>query len=734
MIKFKEHNILLLILLSACLFRIGSYNIVPLFSDTAAYARISADIAQGDYWLTGPNASDKPPVFFYVQAFFFALFGVHETVALLPSFIAGLLIVMLVYMLSKHLHGELAGRWAALMMAVSPTATEMSVLGLVDGLLVTTILWSLWLLSKGCFFWGGIVIGLAFGIKQTTLVFGPLYLYWIIIFATHQKSSKTRSSIKSLINSAFGFGIVFLPILYWSIFLAEQRLKIFTDIIWRLGIVDRVSGHGPREFEGAVEWRIPELADRFSQMIGISWHYLLPIFFIGISISLGRILKTQIKEAKISFLYDWINLGIFGFVIFYLYVYMFHVSKLGGIAYLYPIFPLIIITIAFLLADIHVDEWIFNSKIFKNYFDITWIRFVLSWLIGVIIVFLICNASINNIRHKINLNESVPQQEIDSVANRLRGYINSESMIFANHVRWGLDFYLRGVNYRREGYYLEENLEDMKSLLKTEPYTGFYILFYRSLFHQIEEVRKELAGQFVLKQEFESTGGNFLFFRIIPDFSDHLPLSNKMVDSWSQDWELWTKEKIQKKWNPKTLKIKTQNNNKTGKVEVLIYASPTPFGLILADQVEIIINNPVMNVQQSMHFQWPVFKSYDEISMHYVISDKTLEKEILTNYPQVKNVLIQTSKKDIGINVSGELNGDSLEILSRVSLDPKNYYIDINVLDIQVNEWSLTWLTKLFRNRLIQPLKLNRLHWFDSNLVNVAGKSGVNHFYYKGLK
>ena len=91
-------------------------------------------------------------------------------------------------------------------------------------------------------------------------------------------------------------------------------------------------------------------------------------------------------------------------------------------------------------------------------------------------------------------------------------------------------------------------------------------------------------------------------------------------------------------------------------------------------------------------------------------------------------------KRQIGINVSGELNGNSLEISSRVSLVPQNYYTDIDILDIQVNEWNLTWLTQLFSNRLIQPLKLNRLHWFDSNLVTVAGKSGVNHFYYQGLK
>ena len=156
MLKVREQYIFLLIFFLACLFRIVNFNVLPLFSDTANYARISAEIAEGDYWLTGPNASDKPPVFFYVQALFFALFGVHATVALISSFIAGLLSVLLVYVLCKNLHGQVAGRWAALMMAVSPAATEMSVLGLVDGLLVTTILWSLWLLSKGCFFLGRI--------------------------------------------------------------------------------------------------------------------------------------------------------------------------------------------------------------------------------------------------------------------------------------------------------------------------------------------------------------------------------------------------------------------------------------------------------------------------------------------------------------------------------------------------------------------------------------------------
>ena len=734
MIKIKEQNIFLLILLLAILFRIGSYNIVPLFSDTATYARISAEIAEGDYWLTGPNASDKPPIFFYIQAFFFALFGVHETVALLPSFLAGLLSVILVYVLGKHFRGEVAGLWAAFMMAVSPLTSEMSVLGLVDGMLVTAILWSFWLLSRNHFFWGGVAIGLAFGIKQTTLIFGPLYLYWIIICATHKKSHKIKVFLKSLKNSALGFGVVFFPILYWSIFLAEQRLKIFWDIMWRIGILDKLPGHGPRQFLGTIEWRISELADRFSQMIGVSWHFLVLTFFLGILLSLGRILKTKITTVKTPYLYDWLNLGIVGFVLFYFYVYIFHLHKLGGIAYLYPVFPLIIMTLAFLLADLQAGVWNLNTNIFRKYTDLTRFRFVLSWILGGIIVFWISIASLNTIRQKISMSPGVPYQEIDSVTKRLREYISPKSMIFANHVRWGLDFYLRDLNNRREGYWLEEHLEDMKSLLKTEPYTHFYILFYRSLFDQIEEVRKELASQFVLKHEFESTGGNFRFFRILPSYSNHSPPISELPSSWSQNWEQWTKKQVQKQWHPASLEIETRTNPKTGHSEVRLYASPAPFELMFADSVEILIKNPVMNVERSVAYQWPVFKKYDKISMHYIIRDQTLEKEVRTKYPQVKKVSILTSKHDISIMVSGEMDGNSLDIASRVRLVPQQYYTDVYLFDIQINEWNLYWLTQLFNNRLIQPLKINRQHWFDSDLVRVEGNSGANHFYYQGLQ
>jgi len=730
MIKIKGNYIILLILLLACLFRLGSYNILPLFSDTANYARISAEISKGDYWLTGPNASDKPPVFFYVQAAFFALFGVHDSVALLPSFLAGLIGVVFLFAIGKEVHSDLAGYWAAFMLAISPTAVQMSGLGLVDGLLVTTILWSFWLLLKKHFFWGGVAIGLAFGVKQTTLAFGPLYLYWIIICAIYRAPDPFRSLWYALKKSMFGFSVVFFPIVYWSIFLAEQRLKIFMDIIWRLGFVEKVSGHGLREFQGSIEWRISELAERFSRLIGVSWHFLAAAFLLGIVLSFGRVLYLRMN-GRTPRLYDLLNLGMVGFSLFYLYVYVFHLNKLGGIAYLYPIFPLVMLSFAFLIADLYTVTESRKSNRLSRIVVLPGFK-LLTWLLAGILTIWILNKSINIVKHNIKTTYNAPFQGLESVSKRLEEYVGPKSIIFSNHTLWGLGYYLQEFHNRRESYQLKKHLKYMKSILNSEPYTNSYILFYRGLYHEIEEVRKELSGQFALKPEFESAEGNFRFFRIIPANLNYTDPIAKQGLVWNNEWEQWTKEQIQQRWQPENLEIETRINAQTGNQEVLLNVSPAPFDLLFADSVEILIENPLMNVQKSIHSKWPIFKQFENIEIHFILRDQSLEKQVLEKYPQITNLDIQTSQEETSITASGEMNGDLLDIRSSFRFSQQKYYTDIQLREIQINEWDLFWLTRIFKNRLIQPLKINRQHLFDSNLVRIESQSGVNHFYYKG--
>ena len=44
------------------------------------------------------------------------------------------------------------------------------------------------------------------------------------------------------------------------------------------------------------------------------------------------------------------------------------------------------------------------------------------------------------------------------------------------------------------------------------------------------------------------------------------------------------------------------------------------------------------------------------------------KKEILTKRPELQDIVIQTTKEGIEINVSGELKDNALEIFSRVCL------------------------------------------------------------------
>ena len=57
-------------MLLGVIFRLSIYNLEPLFMDSAYYASLGRSIAEGDYLLQVNQMSDKPPLFFYVQAFF----------------------------------------------------------------------------------------------------------------------------------------------------------------------------------------------------------------------------------------------------------------------------------------------------------------------------------------------------------------------------------------------------------------------------------------------------------------------------------------------------------------------------------------------------------------------------------------------------------------------------------------------------------------------------------------
>ena len=126
--------------------RLSLYNLDPLFMDSAYYASLGRSIAEGDYLLQVNHMSDKPPLFFYIQALCFKLLGVSESVAVLPSFLGGMISIGIIYLLGRDLKNQVAGFLAAFLYAISPGSVWLSAWGLADSLFMTVTLLSFWTL------------------------------------------------------------------------------------------------------------------------------------------------------------------------------------------------------------------------------------------------------------------------------------------------------------------------------------------------------------------------------------------------------------------------------------------------------------------------------------------------------------------------------------------------------------------------------------------------------------
>jgi hypothetical protein len=142
--------------------------------DEAIYSSWGLDIASGHDLLVSGSAVDKPPLFLYVQALSFVLFGPTEVAARLPSLIASLASVGLVFALGRSLYGQGTGLLAAGLLAASPYAILFAPTAFTDPLMVAWVLAGCLAAVRGRWGWAGIGLGLAAMTKQQGIFFVPL--------------------------------------------------------------------------------------------------------------------------------------------------------------------------------------------------------------------------------------------------------------------------------------------------------------------------------------------------------------------------------------------------------------------------------------------------------------------------------------------------------------------------------------------------------------------------------
>src|SRR5690606_21650649 len=178
--RARGRDIVLLLGIGLLLFGAGLGLRDPWPADEPLHVLIARDMLATGNWLVpmagGDFFQDKPPLLFWMQAFFIWLTGSQRVGFLLPSLLAGLGTLLLVYDLGRRLWSRQAGLAAALVLLFTLQFTLQARRAQLDALLVFFTTLSLYcllrqLLLGGSWRWA-IGAGVAAGLGVLTKVVG----------------------------------------------------------------------------------------------------------------------------------------------------------------------------------------------------------------------------------------------------------------------------------------------------------------------------------------------------------------------------------------------------------------------------------------------------------------------------------------------------------------------------------------------------------------------------------
>lgn len=181
--------------------------------------KLPPEITDVPRW-THLSFSDHPPLVFLIQHWFMRVFGEYKFAFRLPSALAGIFSVFLVYLIGKKLFSANAGLIAATLLAVTVNAVHNSRLGLQEPILILLMLAAAYfflradenrkylLLSGG--FWG-----LAMLAKYNAIILAPIFLTYILISKRSWLSSggKVKYTLLSLLIAL----AIFSPVIVYNL-------------------------------------------------------------------------------------------------------------------------------------------------------------------------------------------------------------------------------------------------------------------------------------------------------------------------------------------------------------------------------------------------------------------------------------------------------------------------------------------------------------------------------------
>ncbi|MCL4859473.1 MAG: glycosyltransferase family 39 protein [Caldilineaceae bacterium] len=159
---------------------------------------------------------DKPPLFLWLLAGAFEMFGASQAAARIPNILVSVLTIPLVAVIARRLWGRRAALAAAVAMALNPFAISFAPTAFTDPLLVFAGACALWSAGNRRGLWAGVWLGVAIMTKQQGLFYAPLIVATLFAQSIAPTSAGRVARFGAL--GRFGVGLLFVtaPIVYWD--------------------------------------------------------------------------------------------------------------------------------------------------------------------------------------------------------------------------------------------------------------------------------------------------------------------------------------------------------------------------------------------------------------------------------------------------------------------------------------------------------------------------------------
>lgn len=346
--------VLLIIVAVNIMFGIGSLPLTdpdePVYAETAREMIVFKDYLSprifNEFWY------DKPPMYYWLVAATFQIFGVNEFAARFPAAVMGILTVLAVYFSTTKFFNERAGFWAGIVLGTCINIFYMGKASVTD----TTLLFFL-TSALLCFlheqYW---VMYICMG--MATLTKGPIGIVFpgTIIFLYLLCTSDLRRLFKMHILP----GAVLCLLVAGPWYYAMYQLHGMEFINTFLG------------FHNLVRFTTPEHPTR------VLWYYYLPVIILGVFPWTGILLqsiKATITDSRSSDL----RILIFTQVWWIFVLIFFTISKTKLVSYILPLFPALAIMIGWNIDRMmreesgHYWSWAVGSGLMFLVMGIGWI-------------------------------------------------------------------------------------------------------------------------------------------------------------------------------------------------------------------------------------------------------------------------------------------------------------------------------------------------------------------------